>query len=577
MGCPTQNEPGDVLRRIIEVYSEEKSVTISKEQQDMLVEYLLPYTKLSFNVPTEMEVQTLASGLERTARERVEEMLADGTAETRKALYFLLKIQDKLQSKKILPRVRVDPETEAHKAAKSAAIGVYLSWFRELAEGRGNALKQRVDPGLFDICYTVYTAGEAYLYLAGKPGKEESEDAKVFQEVVKKHVRQYRSEIYGEDTADLFDFVVKNGARMKWIARVCHLAQTFLSLESTENSAGCIMGFVKSLQGSPWTEGLAEELLEEYKEPLWGHVVRWIKGDPPVSLFIKEMPGRLWSRYILMEEDIPPGISTETGRQLVYLGKANRFLGMLAKKTVGEAALEAPDIFNKEAVEAEYRKGQSLIKERFFDKFQIVEHLERVRDIFFLFREDFFHDLVHSFSSVKYADEAPLAVDEALERCFGRGIEQSIDVIVQSPHVFRLVYKPVFPYSVITETVAETLGEGFEFFWKLRKAIHTVTGLYQGAGDRAAFFPLVSTAKNIEYHYFERIVKELWRFDTLAESTLYDPEKLSKTVEDIAHYLVSACTESCTISVLDAIISTDVQNPTPAHLKDLLQRISYEE
>lgn len=570
MDCPVPREPGELLRKIIEVYSKEKKVPITQEQKEMLVEYLLPYTQLSFHTPSELEIRTLSASLDSQVRQRIEEMLAGSSPEVRKAIYFLFKVQDKLTSRKVLPSVPLDTEKEAHKAAKSAAIGVYLSWFRYIAEGKGNVLKQRIELGLFDICYTVYTAGRAYLHLSKQQAREESEDAKVFYAVVRRHLEKYRDGVYREETGDLFEFAVKNQARMKWISRVCHLAQTFLVFENEEGSAGCITAFARSLEESPWTEQLAAELFAEYQEPLSGRAGRWLKGEAPQAMFIKELPGKRWSRFVLVEEDVPPGVGLAAAKQLLYLGKANRLLALIG---AGEPAGGTPNIFDQAAVAAEHQQVQERVKRLFFAQFQVLEHLERLRDVFFLFREDFANDLFLSLSSIRHAEEAPAVVDEALERCFGSGLDRFIDVVERGP-MLGLVYQPVFPYSAVTEGLAELLSEGFEFFWLLRRAIRAVHTFYQRAPKPAEAFAVVSLAKTVEYHYFERVVKEGWRFTMLADGVLYDPEKLSKTVEETAYHLISTCKDSCTLSVLESIVKSEAEPVSQAYLTDLLQRIT---
>jgi len=571
--------PDEVLKSLIDVYSEYKGVSITKEQKQVLAEYLVPYMKLSSHVPSETEVKALAAALQPEKKKRIEELLKAGTADSRKALYLLLKIKDRAPEQSIFCPVRPDSEEVAHQSAKNACIGIYLSWFREIAEGRGKALKLQIDAGLFDICYLIYTSGQAYLYLFDKCEKEDKEGARIFYAVVKRHLDRYREETYREESADLFEFLVKNGRRMKWVLRLCHLAQEFVSFENEEGGSKCVLRFATSLQRSPWTEELGREVVEEYKKPLSERVARWVQGEPARSIFVKEVPGKAWGRHVLVEDGVPEDVGIKTAKEIVYLGRARRLLehlGVDVDRIEGVGSAEpCGSVFDAEETRKRYLKMRETIKSSFFEKYKVIEHLHVIRDVFFLFREDFFNDLFLSLSEITYAEEAPAAVDEALEKCFGEGMERFIDV-VKNNTVLSLVYRPVFPYSVLTENISGALAEAFEYFWALRAAIRRVKLVYDSAERRAELFDLVVLAERIAYFFFEKVTKGFWDFRSLPGDLFYDPEKLSKVLESTCEQLLSTCKASCTLSVLSSILTTEPLENSAAQLRALLQKITYE-
>ncbi|OAG29596.1 hypothetical protein NEDG_00729 [Nematocida displodere] len=548
-------EGAGMLQSIVEAYSTHKGRTLTIEQKESLVEYLLPYTRLVPYTPTVTEIRMLATSLDEGRQAQIERILASSTPEIRKGLYFLFKVRDKIEGQKLLSlRVFVDSESTALKAAKNAAIGVYLSWFREIAEGKGSALRSQIEQGLFDICYMIYQTGQAYAYLTAQTAKEEeSESTKAFYSVMREHLETYRNEIYNEESGDLFEFYIVNTKRMKWITRLCHLSQELFSLEGGGRNAGQLINLASELEGSPWTESFSREVLSAYKLPLTARVFSWIKGGGFSGSFIKEVPGRLWDQYVLVEEDVPTTMGVVSGKEVLYLGKSYRLLALLESESelsYLDAMKNRP--FSVGVVHEMYLKTKGVLRREYFEKHQIFEHADLLRDIFFLFRDDFSNDLFRSLSTLRYNDEVPSMVDESLERCFGRRIDLFIDV-VESNTSLILVYKPVLPYSIVTEGLVQALSEGFEYFWMLRQALRGADALCKAAEDRVAAFSVLSAMRRVEYHLFERLVKGLWNFRALPENCLYNPSRLSRYLEDTAQLLLRTCKEACPPAVLKSM------------------------
>ncbi|KAI5180547.1 hypothetical protein NEOKW01_0851 [Nematocida sp. AWRm80] len=578
MHLPSTYSPGKVLDEVLVKYIAEKKLNITKEQRELLVDYLLSYTTLSKYIPSEMEINSLASNLSQEKKSRIENLVKQTTEAGRKALYFLFKVKEMQPQNKHITTRKVDPEGVAIHAAKSACVGLYLSWFREIAEGRGDTLRKQVSLGVFDLAYSIYRAGESYRQIQRVCSKEENPSHKAFYSVIRRHLEQYNEGVYRTKITSMFQFYASNLSRFTWIFRLCHIVQEFLALDGEKNSSGCILSFIMHLEKSPWTEGLAREISQEYTGPLQERVCKWIRGEPPNTMFIKEIPGTLWSRYILQPEDLPGTLSLQTAKELLYIGKAQRMLTQLNTDRLDTFLndLQTERVFDAEWVHVKYTETQRRVKEEYILRHKILEHLNTIRNIFFLFREDFSNSLIKSLSELEHPEMAPAVVDEALERCFGSGIDQMID-IQYANNTLSLVYKSIFPYNFITESISMALAEAFEFFWNMRLAIKKIYRIYHQNRTPHTFY-LLSQSKALEYHYYEKIINTLWKFSTLPEDTLYNPEKLSKRVEDIVNLIITLSKETCTLSILQEIITLSIATDPYTYIKllqSLLQKITY--
>ncbi|KAI5190691.1 hypothetical protein NEMIN01_1156 [Nematocida minor] len=631
MHFPSIRSPRATVSCIVDAYARDHSLILSVEHKNTLIDYLMPYTKLSLYIPSSHEIRTLAKvSLNREDQEKIDEILCNSTAETRKALYFLFKIKNKIGANSVSAAAnKLDTEEMAMGAVKNASIGVYMSWFREIADGKSEYLRKSIEAGLFDICYTVHRAGEAYLYLTKRTFTEGPESTKPFYTVLKRHLDRYRSRIYSETASDLFSFYIAHNDGMQWIMRLHHLAQEILLYEEKDNEAGCIVEFTNKIIKSPWTERFAEEVLEEYRAPLSDGVVKWMNGCAAVNGFIKEKPQRtieqksrgysgvldkmsikntinrniadsndnmiladgvhestadendtVWSRSVLVEREIPASISKETARQIVYIGRTNRLIPLLNKNNEFHLSTAPADgIFNAQWIAGAYEDAQRMIKHKLFGEFKIHDHLKRIRDVFFLFRNDFSYDLFVSveslFSSGMSLDSS--LVDEVLDRCFGVEMAEFVDVIVKNNN-FSLIYKEVFPYNLAVGNIKSMLVEGFDLFWNLRMAIHGIYRMHQE--NRTAQTCLVAhRAGELEYYYFEKVLRTMWKFKGLPEDVLYNPEKISKKVEDILYHLICTCKETCTLSILQKIrelLKQEVTSSSVSMINNLLQRITPE-
>lgn len=653
---PSIGTPRTAVSGIIDSYAREKGLILSPKHKNMLMEYLIPYTKMSLYIPSSHEIRALARiSLQKEDQDKIETLLIDSTAEIRKGLYFLFKIKNRIKPTEInTVKPTETEEKDTFTAAKNASIGVYMAWFREIAEGRSDLLKRTIHAGLFDISYSIYKAGEAYLYLSKRHFDESPNSTRPFYSVIKRHLDRYRESIYGERVEDLFEFYTKHMGRMKWLKRLCHLSQEILSYEESTPGTGCIIEFTEKISHSPWTREFAQEVLEEYRRPLSEEIVRWMNGHPTGDSFIREGEGNDWSRFTVVEKEVPPNIPYETAQRILYIGRTRRILGLLGEidragtdekaqpmkaGITGTAAVDGtavtsqfsgtvqpspgvldrelgysgdlsqdrlnsqqshqghhsslpstaaysstsasssaappiiPDvpndgIFNRRWIDCLYDRAYSMIRNRLFVAYGVDGHLNRIRDIFFLFRSDFSFDL---FLAVSYS-YSPSVIDEVLDRSFGDGVSSFVDV---RQNGFSLIYKEVFPYSLIVGDISGLLESAFELFWNLRMTIYRVLDVHR-RNKSPRTYSMAARAGEIEYYYFERVVRTLWSFNTLPGEVLYNPEKISKKVEDILYHLVSTCKETCTVSILQKIQELLQEEMTDTNIKtveNLLMRI----
>ncbi|KAI5187804.1 hypothetical protein NEHOM01_2380 [Nematocida homosporus] len=575
-------EPTQAIAKLIDLLFAEKKTPLSVKQRQDLLEYLLPYAQISSVVPSENEIRRLAGHLPESRQEEIDKLLQGSTPETRKALYFLFKAKDRMQVQKRPDGGVIDSEDNAHLAAKGACIGVYLSWFRDIAEGKSSRIQAKIDKGLFEICYLIYKSGEAYLYLSKSITQEEEPRTKAYAIVIKQHLAQYRKEIYEVPSKDLFDFYIQHSLRMKHIARLCHVSQEFLSFAEESDSSGCVLELVASLKKSPWTDELATAILTEYRMPLSEAIVQWIRNGVVSGTFIREIGEGEYRTSVLLEEEIPEDLPLTTAKEILYMGKTSSLLAVLNpeehKRVLNDLSLLSGGIFNVEGVSQIYQRFQNQIQTQFFGEFKIMAHLQLIRDVFFLFRGDFGLDLMMALAEASSSNEVSVAVDESLERCFGNGPESFVDVVGESTSL-SLIYKPVFPYSVVTSSLAPYLTEAFEYFWALRLAIANIQKLHQRYPSPQTFV-LALKVSEIEYLFFEQTVQPLWNFQSLSPETLFTPESLTKWVERVAYHLISTCKEACTLSLLQLIIAQtqpSVQPPAKDTLNttlSLLQKIT---
>ncbi|EIJ94311.1 hypothetical protein NEPAR06_2132 [Nematocida parisii] len=591
----------EVVADIIETYSKERRLNLTKENKEYLLRYLLPYTKQSLNIPSTHEIKELSEVLlHEQDHRKIEALLVNSTVEIRKAVYFMLKIK---KMGLILSNTTVDSEEMAFSVIKNASVGIYMSWFKDIADGNGSRLKNLIPVGLFDMCFTVYCAGKVYLYLEELCFNKVSPLAQSFFWVVKSHLNAYRESIYTKQVDSMFSFYVKHYERMKWLHRLAHISQEVLMYDEggmlggiiNKNKAGAdgfivnrkignrnssLIEFIEKLRESPWTESISNEILERYKKPLSDEVIKWMEGYSSDNSFIKENKEErnIWNVFSVVERDIPLSLSINTARNILYIGKTKRILPMLKSFSTLEFSGSIPDsgIFDSEWIDHLHKEAEFKIKSHLFLDYKAYEHLKMIRDVFFLFRSDFAHGLVNLLDGSEYGVDAS-AVDEILDGCFGHNVTEFVDVIIGEDGL-SLVYKEVFPYNVIFGSISQSILSGFELFWNLRKVICGVFKLYKENKSPSTFL-LSTKAGEIEYYYFEKIVHALWCFKDMPEESLYNPGKISKKVEDILYHLINTCKETCTLSILRRIQELLIQ-PITTHsisaIETLLQRISGE-
>ncbi|KAI5172848.1 hypothetical protein NEFER03_1864 [Nematocida sp. LUAm3] len=563
---------------------------------ELLLEYLLPYTKLSYYIPSEMEIKSLASSLPQEKKEKVEELLRNSRAETRKALYFLFKIKETSLEKK---PYRIDAEETAYNSVKSAATGLFLSWFREIYEGRGKYLKNVISPGLFSICYTVYSSGKAYYELEKKAVQESTKRTQTYYMVVRKELDTYRNEIYNDTSKGLFEFYTKNIGRMKKIERLHHLSQKFLSYEESFKGAGCVLSFANSFKGSPWLKDFSQKILQEYKHFFSKQIIKWIKGDVQEETFIKEKTEKGVTKYIVVEEDIPKELSIQTVQELVYIGKTGRLISSLFPEeytkimrkiettSIGcedsisaypsHTAVNYQDIgwiFQKDAVTEIFKEIQGVMENSFFVSYKIFYHLQMIRDVFLLFREDFFNELIRNISEKGSLSELSFLVDETIEKCFGRGFEHYVDIVEEENRLI-LAYIPSSPFTLFTANIKYALSNAFKFFWEVRLSLFHLHEAY-------LLFPSKDTlhlrmrSLNLQYAIYEEIIGSTWNFENIPTDILYDTERFSSYIEETLQSIIDQC--MCVFSpsllpiVTDALASKD-QNEFSTQIPLLLQMI----
>ncbi|KFG26595.1 uncharacterized protein NESG_00746 [Nematocida ausubeli] len=565
----------EVVASIIETYAKERNMSLTRENKERLLQHLLPYMKQSLNIPSTLEIKELSRNLlSEEKHSRIEALLMNSTAEIRKAIYFLFKIK---QMGIILSDIPIDPEIVAFSGVKNASIGIYMSWFKEISDGNAARVKRQIGVGLFDICFTVYNAGKEYLHLREMCFKDGSPLVKSFLLVVSMHLDAYRESVYAEEVDSLFAFYIRHNKKMKWVHRLGHLVQEIM-LHDEHGSLGTVQ-FVEKLRESPWTEFLADEVLEKYKKPLSDEVVKWLEGYSIANSFIVENDTKeIWQSFVLLEKEIPVSLSIKTAKQILYIGKTKRILPMLrAQSELCLANIPRDGIFNKEWIGSVYALSQERIKKELFLEYKAYEHLRIIRDVFFLFRSDFAYSLVGLLDHLEECPVDAVSVDEILDGCFGQEAAEFVDVMVQGNEL-SLVYKETFPYSIIVGNISEILLSGFELFWNLRRVIYSVCKMYKNSRTPATF-ALACRAGEIEYYYFEKVVHALWSFKDLPEEILYNPEKISKKIEDMLCHLISTCKETCTLSILHKIQEVLLQ-PVTSHnihiIDNLLQRITSE-
>ncbi|KAH9387086.1 uncharacterized protein NEMAJ01_2100, partial [Nematocida major] len=423
MHFPAIRSTRDTVASIIEVYCRDRNIVLSKDRKKALVEYLLPYTKLSLYIPSTHEIKTLSrAALCPESHCKVEKLLLKSTPEVRKAVYFLFKLKE-TSGAAAESECAVDPEETALGAVKNASIGVYMSWFREIADGKGRLLKKKILPGLFDIAHEVCAAGEAYASLNALCSKHSKACENVFYEALREELGAYRNAIYSEPVDSLFSFYVKHAGKMKWLHRMLHLAQEVSSLP--ENCGPQIVQFAEKMKASPWTQELAQKILRAYKVPLSDSLVKWMQGERTESLFIQE-EAVLWGTPALGESEIPVCIPAGSARRIVYAGRVKRLLHLLGDR--GALCLEdAPSegVFDEKWVLEVYERAKEHVKLRLFSEFGVHRHFKMIRDVFFLFRSDFARELL---DAVEGEEISPGVVDEVLARCFGEEVAQFVDV-----------------------------------------------------------------------------------------------------------------------------------------------------
>ncbi|KAH9387169.1 uncharacterized protein NEMAJ01_2065, partial [Nematocida major] len=117
---------------------------------------------------------------------------------------------------------------------------------------------------------------------------------------------------------------------------------------------------------------------------------------------------------------------------------------------------------------------------------------------------------------------------------------------------FSLVYKKVFPYSLVVGGIEEGVQLGFSLFWEIRKTARRLLGLCR-ENKTPRVFGVACRAGEIEHYFFERVLHTLWDFSGLPEEIMYNPEKLSRKVEGVLYHMVRTCKEGCTLSILQEI------------------------
>lgn len=626
------------LQELVDACAQVSGTWISQNEKTSLVECIVPYAKIRPHSPSVLEIKAMLERQSPATQKSLGDLLNRfpdtlKNEEFRKTFYFLLKasgsswthsaaqisarqntnkpfpanqrskpqpepqtqpseaLEPAIPQKGIIrrhPKMDAASEQAAHKAAKNASIGVYLSWFRDIADGRAGSLKDQIDPGVFDICYMIYIAGEAYTYLQRQTIEEvELAVASVqmnsgelaLKTVVKEHLRKYREGIYGESSGNLFEFYVLNTPRMKWISRMSHLVQELMGLaRESECPEKQIVEYAEKLEHSPWTSSFASRVLQVYKDPLFANVLRWMSGESVSLNFIEKVRGKgFWAEYSIRDSQLPACISQRTSREILYIGKTQRLVSLLNRTVppehwVRDLSLRLPDDTSGHLdVSQIYAEAQALLRREYFRKHRVIEHLERLKDIFFLFRDDFSVELGRASTTAKNSRELAALVDEALEKCFGPGVSPFVDVF-HEPGV-RLAYRPILPYGVLTEPLGSVLSDAFEFFWQLRRTVRDVHLAYAGTSCLKKY-GLVSKAREIEYYCYERVVRGLWNIRALPEEHLSDPEKITKFLEDTTSTLLLHCASPMNKENLQSISLAIADHPeNTQYVSDTLFKI----
>lgn len=495
-------------------------------------------------------------------------------------------------------------EAEIEQNMKNASIGVHLGLFRELASSPERA-RDRVGSSTLEMCHFIYYAGVTYKAMRETceyvKVSEESLEMQVFYSVIEEYLDKYKSAIYEQEAADgVMGFYVRNMRRMRKLERTNHLCQELLCYETVQEGRKKLdlFGFIRRNRGNVEVEELVRGVERQYVKPIDAQIEEWVgRGTlrgASRGFFIRERAeGDLWERYAVDYGELPASITRKCSEEILYVGKVLRLMRELRQKLGpaleaeqgGEcASTERTSILSDDYeryIRGLYDSAKARMEREFFRQYSIAAHLARCRDIFLLARDDFAQSLIRSLADLglqagrsqaaALRAALPAAVDSSLKECFGEegvALQEIVDVEMRmKPHGFpidlqlwpsiSLVYRPGFPFDLVTSKFREPLARLFQFFWSLKVSIFSaraIHGAHRGADARARAIKVhrvLLFLLDVEFYFLERVVGKLWAFaDIIEKNKCYDISKVQGAMEIIVEKILKHCMDQELSSLL---------------------------
>ncbi|KAI8909600.1 Spc98 family-domain-containing protein [Gorgonomyces haynaldii] len=275
-------------------------------------------------------------------------------------------------------------------------------------------------------------------------------------------------------------------------------------LEACEQAKGGeIISIVHSysLHGDPFIKEYVESLLSRVSLPFYSMMQRWIyKGeldDPFGEFFVStnpQMNENIWkTKFGLEDDNVPPFISRQTAKKIFLIGKTLDFI-----KGCGEPhELEQQQLTYGQdldfIVNQVYKKMSGRLSEMLLRKYELIEHLQVLKDYFLLGNANFVQQLMETLDRTLSKPATTIYrhhLTGALESCLRQSSDTQIkhlDVRLLEASagdlgwdVFALDYHPPFPVNTILNPQAmHCYLKLFSFLWRMKRTEHVLQNTWK--------------------------------------------------------------------------------------------------